>query len=90
MLVIVLQTSMMCSQKGKLAPRLQSVKMCGRAHAPLLSPCAGKETCGGKADSYLQNLRNYSMVIQSAPAKHMKSVSNMAALGVEVQGASIR
>ena len=38
MLVIVLQTSMTCSQEGKLAARLQNIKMCGRAHGPSSVP----------------------------------------------------
>ena len=90
MLVVVLQTSMTCSQEGKLTARLQNVKMCGRAHGPLLSLCTGKETWGGTSDSYFQNLRNYSLVIESPAAQFMVEASNMAALGVEVQGASIR
>ena len=42
------------------------------------------------SDSYFQNIRNYSMLIQKEAAKDMVEASNMAALGVEVQGASIR
>ena len=87
---IVLQTSMTCSQEGKLAARLQNVKMCGRAHGPLLSLRAGKETWGGTSDSYFQNLRTYSLLTENAAAQYMVEASNMAALGVEVQGASIR
>ncbi len=68
----------------------QNVKMCGTAHGPFLSLRAGKETWEGVSDSYFQNLRNYSMLIQSPAAKDMVAASNMAALGVEVQGASIR
>ncbi len=74
----------------KLVVMLQYVKHGVRAHGPLLSLFAGKETWGGPSDSYFQNIRNYSMLIQNEAAKDMVEASNMAALGVEVQGASIR
>ena len=40
--------------------------------------------------TYFWNIRNYSMLIQSEAAKDMVEATTMAALGVEVQGASIR
>lgn len=85
MLVIVLQTFNDMQPEGQAG--CQNVKMCETAHGPFLSLRAGKETWGGVSDSYFQNLRNYSMLLQSPAAK---DTSNMAALGVEVQGASIR
>ena len=78
-----------CNQAATLPFWLQVIEVCSTIK-PLLSLRAGKETWGGTSDSYFQNLRNYSMVIQSAAANHMRTVSNMAALGVEVQGANIR
>lgn len=43
-----------------------------------------------KDDSYYQNFWNYSTLIEGDAAQDMVTVSNMAALGVEVQGACIR
>ena len=79
MLAIILRTSAPCRQKGRLAAFSQNVNMCGRAQSL-------------RAGSYFRNFRNYFMVTQGEPqgAEDMRTVSSMAALGVEVEGASIR
>ena len=69
-----------------------NVQLVGRAHGPHLSLLAGKDWTpwGRNSDTYFRNMQNYSLVIQSKAARDMVMASNMAAIGVEVQGASIR
>ena len=64
--------------------------MGGRSMCPPLSLLAGRYNRRKVLDTYLSNIENYSLLIQSEAARDTVMASNMAALGVEVQGASIR